>query len=126
MGSKTALRLSMLAAGAAFAAVPAFAQQMSPSPQLSSHAPKYMRSAAAPQKVENGRAIRSNGYSHIWYRRGRVYDYVPGRYYGYYDYYPIAPGPAVGTVTWCGEHFRTYNPATGMYRGYDGLFHRCG
>jgi hypothetical protein len=54
---------------------------------------------------------------------------------GYYDYYPgyayapadgFAPAPVSGSNTaWCEAHFRSYNPATGMYTGYDGLQHPC-
>lgn len=53
---------------------------------------------------------------------------------GYYDYYPgYAYRPAVtydyvvpgGNVGWCESRFRSYNPATGMYLGYDGQYHPC-
>ena len=27
--------------------------------------------------------------------------------------------------SYCADHFRTYNPATGTYMGYDGLRHSC-
>jgi BA14K-like protein len=48
------------------------------------------------------------------------YDYYPGPYY---DYAPIAP---VGVnVAWCEAHFRSYNPATGTYLGFDGQYHSC-
>lgn len=123
MGLENALRLSAFAAAAAFAAAPAFAQQAPLSPQAASHATKYMRSDAGPQNVENGRAAEPNTLTNAWYRRRRTYDYVPGHYY---NYYPMAGGPAAGTATWCEQHYRTYDPATGMYRGYDGLYHRCG
>src|SRR5579863_6369576 len=60
--------------------------------------------------------------------------WAPG-YYGYYDYYPgytyaptygYAAAPVVvsgGDTAWCQAHFRSYNPNTGMYTGYDGLQH---
>ena len=54
---------------------------------------------------------------------GYYYDYSPGYAYapGYtYDY--VAPG---GDVGWCEAHYRSYNPATGMYLGYDGRYHPC-
>jgi hypothetical protein len=48
-------------------------------------------------------------------------------YYGY-DYYPGyvsgPPGPGPG-VAYCEAHFRSYNPATGTYLGYDGVYHHC-
>lgn len=66
------------------------------------------------------------------------YDYYPG--YAYepayrytYGYLPapsvtVATGPVVaggGDVAYCEARFRSYNPATGTYLGYDGLHHPC-
>jgi len=54
------------------------------------------------------------------------YDYYPG--YAYEPYYAAPPAAVVaggGNVTWCEAHYRSYNPATGMYLGYDGLHHPC-
>jgi hypothetical protein len=28
-------------------------------------------------------------------------------------------------VAYCEAHFRSYNPSTGMYLGYDGRYHSC-
>ena len=72
------------------------------------------------------------------------YDYAPGYAYGpayatpgYYDYapgYTYAPapstvvvqgGPDSGSVASCETRFRSYNPSTGMYMGYDGQEHPC-
>ncbi len=70
------------------------------------------------------------------------YDYYPGyayapRYYGYspgYAYAPAYPapgtvlaqsGPSAATVASCEARFRSYNPSTGMYTGYDGQQHPC-
>lgn len=71
------------------------------------------------------------------------FGYPDGDYYGpgYYgpDYYPPEysppPPPPVyeggraevdpGAVEYCERHFRSYNPATGLYLGYDGLYHPC-
>lgn len=57
--------------------------------------------------------------------------WAPG-YYNYYPGYTYAPAytydyvrPAGGNVAWCEAHFRSYNPATGMYLGYDGEYHSC-
>ncbi|MGA8612012.1 MAG: BA14K family protein [Xanthobacteraceae bacterium] len=53
------------------------------------------------------------------------YDYYPG--YGpgpYYDYVPAAP-VAGANVAWCQAHFRSYNPGTGTYLGFDGQYHSC-
>jgi hypothetical protein len=67
-------------------------------------------------------------------------------YYGYGPYYPApypyyapppgpvyygAPGPAYGApppedaVAYCSQRFRSYDPASGTYLGYDGLRHPC-
>jgi hypothetical protein len=56
------------------------------------------------------------------------YDYYPGYTYGpYYDYVPSAVpvAPAGVNVAWCEAHFRSYNPATGTYLGFDGQYHSC-
>ena len=63
--------------------------------------------------------------SRPWY--GYDYDYAPG-YYGYgYDpgysnYGYVAPG---GDAAYCAQRFRSYDPASGTYLGYDGLRHPC-
>jgi hypothetical protein len=44
------------------------------------------------------------------------YGYYPGNTYGYGGY---------GDQAWCERHFRSYNPATGTYLGYDGAYHSC-
>jgi len=58
------------------------------------------------------------------------YDY--GYDYGYYPYDDdayayVAPGPAVegDSVAYCQQRFRSYDPSTGTYLGYDGLRHPC-
>ncbi len=50
------------------------------------------------------------------------YAYEPG--YAYGPAYAYEPG-AGGGVAYCEAHFRSYNPATGTYLGYDGRYHRC-
>ena len=39
---------------------------------------------------------------------------------GSYGY--VAPGR---DQAWCESHYRSYNPATGTYLGYDGRYHPC-
>jgi hypothetical protein len=77
--------------------------------------------------------------SRPWYGYGYYYDYAyaPGYAYGYgYDYdpgYAYAPGYTAGapgytagdSVAYCQQRFRSYDPATGTYLGYDGLRHPC-
>jgi BA14K-like protein len=66
----------------------------------------------------------------------RYYGYGPGYYApGYYDdgyapgYYDggYAPGVVIGgdAQGYCEQRFRSYNPSTGMYLGYDGRYHPC-
>jgi hypothetical protein len=65
--------------------------------------------------------------SQPWYG----YDYAPG-YYSYdYDpgYYAVpggyaAPGPD-RDVAYCAQRYRSYDPASGTYLGFDGLRHPC-
>jgi hypothetical protein len=68
--------------------------------------------------------------SQPWYG----YDYSPGYYsYGYapgYSDYSYAPGGYVeaapgGDVAYCQQRFRSYDPASGTYLGYDGYRHSC-
>lgn len=49
------------------------------------------------------------------------YAYGPGPYA--YSGPPVAPGG--GGVAYCEAHYRSYNPNTGTYLGYDGAYHRC-
>jgi BA14K-like protein len=36
--------------------------------------------------------------------------------------YAYEPGPS---VAWCEQHYRSYDPRTGTYLGYDGYRHPC-
>ena len=56
-----------------------------------------------------------------------AYDYYPGYAYGPAYAYVPAPGPVVtgGAVAYCEAHFRSYDPTTGTYLGYDGQYHHC-
>jgi len=60
------------------------------------------------------------------------YDYAPG--YAYAPDYDYAPGPYVASgpvvaqnsdASYCAARFRSYDPASGTYLGYDGLRHPC-
>ena len=67
--------------------------------------------------------------------------YDPGYYgdnYAYSDYYdnsgydigiPIVPdvvaSNADGDASYCAQRYRSYDPASGTYLGYDGLRHPC-
>jgi len=56
------------------------------------------------------------------------YDYYPGYDYGYVSapgpYVAVAP-PLGGSVAYCEARFRSFDPATGTYLGFDGLRHPC-
>jgi hypothetical protein len=65
--------------------------------------------------------------SQPWY--GYDYDYAPSYYSygydpGYSSYSYVAPGPG-GDVAYCAQRFRSYDPASGTYLGYDGFRHPC-
>lgn len=49
-------------------------------------------------------------------RRWRRYPPPPRR--GYYR-------AGRGHVNWCLRRYRSYNPRTDLYKGYDGRYHRC-
>jgi len=40
------------------------------------------------------------------------------------NYYLNGPGASVH-IEWCLSRYRSYNPDTNMYLGYDGSYHRC-
>jgi hypothetical protein len=76
-----------------------------------------------------GGAIASQSYGYY----GAPGYYAPG-YPGYYDdqYYDegvvaVAPAPVGGddAVAYCMQTYRSYDPASGTYLGYDGLRHPC-
>jgi hypothetical protein len=55
---------------------------------------------------------------------GEAYRLGPNRTYAY------APGPeygpaASGAIQWCETRFRSFDPATGTYMGFDGIRHAC-
>ena len=55
------------------------------------------------------------------------YAYAPGYAYPAYTYgrtYAYEPRVESG-VGYCEAHFRSYNPATETYLGYDGRYHHC-
>ena len=77
-----------------------------------------------------GAIIGGAAASRPWYG----YDYAPGYYSygydpGYYDYGYVAPGGYAAapdqSVAYCEQRYRSYDPASGTYLGYDGLRHPC-
>jgi len=98
MSSKIALRLAILAVGAIIASAPALAQDY-----------------GTPQSP----GVGPNGDP-----RYGLYNEEPT--YGLYNQAPgmAAPGDQ-GAVADCAARFRSYDPATGTFLGYDGQRHPC-
>jgi len=73
--------------------------------------------------IIGGAAIASQSYG---YYGGPGY-YAPGYYDDqYYDAAPVAVVPGGDdAVAWCMQTYRSYDPASGTYLGYDGLRHPC-
>jgi hypothetical protein len=60
-----------------------------------------------------------------------AYGYAPG-YSGYYDqgyadqgYVAVSPYGGGSEVADCQQRFRSYDPASGTYLGFDGMRHPC-
>jgi len=51
------------------------------------------------------------------------YDYGPG--YAYEPDYAYESAPAGADVRYCMSRFKSYDPASGTYLGYDGYRHPC-
>jgi hypothetical protein len=54
--------------------------------------------------------------------------YDPSYYddsYGYYDDSTVAVAPEGGDASYCAQRYRSYDPASGTYLGYDGQRHPC-
>ena len=65
----------------------------------------------------------------LWVLWPRALLYAPGPYYvdpGYVDPGPYSADPTGGDpVTYCLQRFRSYDPRSGTYLGYDGYRHPC-
>jgi hypothetical protein len=71
-----------------------------------------------------GGALASSSYGY--------YDPYYGSSYGYYDdgYYDdgavaVAPPPGDDSAAYCMQRYKSYDPASGTYLGYDGQRHPC-
>jgi BA14K-like protein len=51
------------------------------------------------------------------------YDDEPG--YGYYEGPEVYAGPGPGAEAYCEQRYRSYDPESGTYLGYDGMRHPC-
>lgn len=76
---------------------------------------------AAATSPWNGYNYGYNGYNYGYYGAPNAYGYQ-----GYaappQGYVAITPR---GDVNYCSQRFRSYDPASGTYLGYDGLRHPC-
>jgi BA14K-like protein len=109
--------------------------------------------AAAPYRHHHGSGHHHTSYNHhdrhhhhYAYHGHRHYYWHHGhRYYGYGWAYDDNTGAAIaagvfgaalgamaagaasdeGGVAYCEQHFRSYNPRTELYLGYDGRYHHC-
>jgi hypothetical protein len=82
-------------------------------------------------------ATTTGASAQFWYGYGAPwYGYSAGYGYGYGPGYGYGYGPAMGGVyayndvpagdaSYCARRFRSYDPATGTYLGYDGVRHAC-
>lgn len=62
------------------------------------------------------------GYPSLWMNYGGLYN---GYGYDYYDYDDRSYGGGGSHVQWCRDRYRSYNPRTDTFMGYDGRRHRC-
>ena len=65
-------------------------------------------------------AIGAGAYYGAYGSEEHYAGYDSGQYYNY-----VGQGSTAESTNGCAERFRSYNPATGMYVGYDGLNHSC-
>ncbi len=87
------------------------------------------------QKVQYQVAWRYNRhrYGHRYRYRRHGYGYFYGGYWYARPWWTIpvpapVPVPYAGGnahVRYCLGKYRSYNPATDMFKGYDGYYHRC-
>jgi hypothetical protein len=96
---------------------------------------------AAAAGVATGGAIAAGGYDPYYY--GDNYAYDSGYYGDSYAYdtgvtydaglplvafdqpAPVVEGPVVADASYCVQRYRSYDPASGTYLGFDGLRHPC-
>lgn len=86
-----------------------------------------------------GERLPMGNYGSPAYGYGYDYDYDPGYSTyaydpGYYDYRDSYSGPGYSRygyvapgrdTTYCEQRYRSYDPASGTYMGYDGVRHSC-
>jgi BA14K-like protein len=96
---------------------------------------RFARNAGIAAGVAVGSALAFGGYGYDPYYYGNSYAYdVDSGYYdpGYavaYDQPTVAVEESVAPVgidpSYCAQRYRSYDPASGTYLGFDGLRHPC-
>ena len=131
--------LKNLIAALVVAATPMLAVPANAAPTAS---PLMLKNAVAPaiETVQYRRGWRGGGYGGAAVGLGIAGALIGGAIvgatqpYGYYGYGPgyygpayVAPAPYVGgdAVSYCAQRFRSYDPYSGTYVGYDGFRHPC-
>lgn len=104
-----------------------------------------LQKAYTKKKYRSGkRYYHRKGHHHWRYDRHRYGHRYRHRRHGYGYYYggwwyarpwwrgpvvvaPVPVRPRYGSrhVRWCLNHYRSYNPRTDSFLGYDGYYHRC-
>jgi len=65
------------------------------------------------------------GFWYPWPWWSNVWNFQTGDNYGYWGGYTGGGGYGSRHVAWCRGRYRSYNPNTNTFTGYDGLQHRC-
>ena len=100
------------------------------SPQVKKFKPKPNKPQIRQEYKNNKQHKKWSGHGHRYRHKRHGYSY----YYGGYWYatpwwtFPIQEpyyNDEDAHVDWCRRHYRSYNPVTDMYLGYDGKYHRC-
>jgi hypothetical protein len=110
MRSKIALRVVTLALGAAFVSTPALAQQYLGTPQSPGIGPN-----GDPRYDAGGSSPSLSSGQPPYGQASGLYNQAPGI---------SAPGDQ-GTAADCAARFRSYDPASGTYLGFDGRRRPC-
>jgi hypothetical protein len=114
-----ALGAALALGGIAFIATGATSQAAGVATGGVSVLPKLAKTDTLVETVRDRRRYRTNRYRHhyqgFWYAVPFWLYSTPRRYYGYSNNH----------VRWCLHRYRSYNPRTDMFLGYDGRYHRC-
>jgi hypothetical protein len=75
-----------------------------------------------------GGALAADSYAYYggpdYYGYGYGPDYYDNSYYDGGDTVAVVPATG-GDPSYCAQRYRSYDPASGTYLGYDGLRHPC-